>query len=109
GYSDWVRQRKVPERDVPTAPAPKRGTTTEAEPRKRRLTYKETSELAALPDEIGKLEAEREQLYTSLADPVFLRDGAAVSAASVRLKELDVEISQFMLRWEELETIAVNS
>lgn len=109
GYSDWVRQRKVAERAVPATSAPKRNAATAQEPRKRRLTYKETSELAALPDDIGKLETEREQLYTSLADPVFLRDGVAVSAASVRLKELDAEISQLMLRWEALETIAVNS
>jgi len=106
GYSDWVRQRKVPERNAPATTAPKRNTQPEPQVRKRRLTYKETSELATLPDDIEKCETEREQLYTSLADPAFLRDGAAVSAATTRLRDLDAEISRLMLRWEELETIA---
>ncbi|MEO7043583.1 MAG: ATP-binding cassette domain-containing protein [Gemmatimonadaceae bacterium] len=109
GYSDWVRQRKVPPRDVPATPTPKRNATVAPQARKRRLTYKETSELTAIPDDIVKCETEREQLYTSLADPAFLRDGSAVSAATTRLKELEAEISQLMLRWEELETIADNS
>lgn len=109
GYSDWVRQRKVPERDVPANPTPKRNATDAPQARKRRLTYKETSELTALPGDIDKRETERERLYTSLADPVFLRDGPAVGAATTRLKELEAEISQLMLRWEELETVADNN
>jgi len=111
GYTDWVRQRPEPGRISPNSAAPKRAAPTPApaQPRKRRLTYKETSELTSLPDEIDKLEQERERLYASLADPAFLHDGPAVIAAKKRLDALDVELTVMMGRWEELETSARES
>ena len=110
GYSDWVRQRKPvavvaapsnpPKRDSPP-PAPK------AKP--RRLTFKETAELAGLPDRIDALERERAALYLSLADPAVLRDGAAVVAARSRLVTVEAEITELTERWETLETIAAQA
>jgi ATP-binding cassette subfamily F protein uup len=109
GYSDWVRQRKPPA--VPATaspPPPKRQApplpTSKAKP--RRLTFKETTELAGLPDRIDALERERDGLYRSLADPVVLRDGSAVAAARSRLATLEAEIAELTERWETLETIA---
>jgi len=103
----------MPERETSAASAaskPKRAiASTPAPARKRRLTYKETSELASLPDEIDRREKEREQIYTSLSDPAFLRDGAAVVAARDRLNEIELEMTWLMERWEELETIASDS
>jgi ATP-binding cassette subfamily F protein uup len=108
GYTDWVRQRPAPA--VPNAsPLPKRAEPVPAPPRtdrKRKLTFKETHELAALPERIDALERERDALYASLADPAFLRDGAAVTAAKARLEAIDGEVAGAMARWEELETIA---
>ncbi|HYD51702.1 MAG TPA: ATP-binding cassette domain-containing protein [Gemmatimonadaceae bacterium] len=107
GYTDWVRQRRpavVPERRAdrrPAAPAPP-----PRADRKRRLTFKETAELQSLPDRIDALERERDAHYASLADPGFLRDGAAVATASARLAALEREIAALTTRWEELETIA---
>ena len=106
GYDDWVRQRKS------TAPASKPAERKVAAPpppraeRKRRLTFKETAELAGLPDRIDALERERDALYASLGDVAFLRDGAGVARAKARLAEIDVEIEQLTARWEELETVA---
>lgn len=107
GYTDWLRQRPVPER-VQNTTTPKRVATAIASSaaRKRKLTYKETAELASLPDEIDSREQEREQIYASLADPVFLRDGTAVAQAKARLAASDNELTVMMGRWEELETIA---
>jgi ATP-binding cassette subfamily F protein uup len=108
GYTDWVRQRPAPA--VPNAsPAPKRAEPVPAPPRadrKRKLSFKETHELAALPERIDALERERDALYASLADPAFLRDGEAVTAAKARLEAIDGEVAGAMARWEELETIA---
>jgi ATP-binding cassette subfamily F protein uup len=50
--------------------------------------------------------AERERLYASLADPVFLRDGAAVAEAKSRLASVAGEIAKLTERWETLETLA---
>ncbi len=106
GYADWVRQRPT----IPVAaPVPKRAPVAAAAPKAtkaRRLTFKEKAELETLPDAIDALEQERESLYGKLADPNFLRDGAAVIAVRARLEVLDAEIAAKSARWEELETIA---
>ncbi|MEO8880996.1 MAG: ABC transporter C-terminal domain-containing protein, partial [Gemmatimonadaceae bacterium] len=71
-----------------------------------RMTFKETAELASLPEAIDALERERETVYASLADPALLRDGAAIAIANARLAALEAEIATRSGRWEELETIA---
>jgi ATP-binding cassette subfamily F protein uup len=107
GYSDWVRQRRPP---APAAPAnpPRSQTPAPSTPKAkpRRLTFKETTELAGLPDQIDALERERATLYLSLGDPVVLRDGPAVMTLRLRLAALDAEITALTERWEALETIA---
>jgi ATP-binding cassette subfamily F protein uup len=111
GYSDWVRQRKPPSVATPISNTPKRPppaqSPTKAKP--RRLTFKETAELAALPDRIDALERERAELYRSLSDPNVLRDGSAVVAAQSRLAAVDAELAELIERWEALETIAAQA
>jgi ATP-binding cassette subfamily F protein uup len=109
GYTAWLRQRRVAESPKPT---PKRAEPSAPPPRaakKRKLTFKETNELAALPDRIEASEKERERIYASLSDTAFLRDGTAVTDAKSRLSSLETEIEQLVARWEELETIAAES
>ncbi len=107
GYSDWVRQRPAP----PAVPAPARKSAPAPVPaaaraeRKRRLSFKETQELAALPERIDALEREREQLYASLADPALHRAGGSGEAAT-RLQAVEAELAAQLARWEALETIA---
>ena len=112
GYSDWVRQRPVPavsstpaKKPAPTS-APTAWLTGKRASKPRKLSFRESAELAELPSRIDALEGERERLYLSLADPVLLRDGAAVAAARARLAALDSEITQATGRWEALETMA---
>ena len=108
GYTDWVRQRAPsavaqPKKEGPAqiavAPAVRAA-------KRRRLTFKETAELAGLPARIDDAERERDRIYASLSDPVLLRDGAAVTAARSRIAALDTEIPELIARWEALETIA---
>ena len=109
GYSDWVRQRPSqahPLAKSRTAVAPTRPTAGISTAKRRKLNYKETHELAALPDTIELREREREMLYGSLADPMVLRDGDAVVTTSRRLEALDREIAGLMTRWETLEAVA---
>jgi len=96
GYADWLRQRP-PEPEVTRPAAPKAASPAPSAPRNdrsRRLTFKETKELAALPQEIDARERERERLYASLADPVFLRDGAAVVEAKAQLAKVTALIAE---------------
>ena len=109
GYTDWVRQR----RPVTAPTSTKRVEQTVAVPvvalrtdKKRKLSYKETQELGALPDRIDALEQERSTLYASMSDPSFLRDGIAVITANARLVAIDAEVAKLTERWELLETTA---
>ena len=108
GYSDWVRQRAPVAPDV--VPAPVKRSLVPALParvdKQRKLTFKETTELAGLPDRIDARERDREALYASLSDPALLRDGAAVADTRARLAAIEIEINRLSERWEVLETIA---
>jgi ATP-binding cassette subfamily F protein uup len=110
GYSDWVRQRPTVESPSVRPSVPKRAAPPSLPaaraPKKRKLSFKETSELAELPERIDAREQERERVYASLANPAVLRDGAAVAAAKARLAALEIEIGELTERWEALETIA---
>ena len=112
GYSDWVRQRpaaRIPEPPAPPKRTPASPAPASRAPKKRGLTYKEKQELSGLPDRIDGLERERAELYVSLTDPTFLRDGAAVATAKSRLGRIEVELRELTARWEALETIAGES
>jgi ATP-binding cassette subfamily F protein uup len=113
GYTDWLRQRPMPESRLQPAAVAKRTAAPSAPKsrpaRKRKLSFSETSELATLPERIDAREQERDQLYAALADPAVLRDGGAVTAARLRLTALDTEIEELTARWETLETIAAGS
>ena len=110
GYADWARQRAPAPDASPAAAEPKRAAPAAAASiRKRRLSFREAKELEALPHEIDAREQEREQLYASLADPTFLRDGTAVAKAKARLAKVIAQIDGLTERWESLETIASES
>jgi ATP-binding cassette subfamily F protein uup len=107
GYSDWLRQRpSLAKPDARTQAPPKRSQTAAKAERKRRLSFKESTELAVLPNRIDEKEKERERIYSSLANPAVLRDGAAAAGAKARVASLDAEIAELTERWEALETIA---
>jgi ATP-binding cassette subfamily F protein uup len=111
GYSDWLRQRPAAPaaRAIPPAAPSTRGRghgTAARTEKKRRLTFGEEKELAALPERIDALEHDRERLYALLMDPAVLRDGAAVADAKTRLATLEAELARMMERWESLETSA---
>ncbi len=111
GYTDWLRQR-APSPAPPASPVVSKlrvSSPAAMRPeRKRKLSFKETNELASLPASIDALERERDSVYASLGDPAVLRDGAAVAAAKARLEEIESEMAQRLARWEELETIAAS-
>lgn len=111
GYADWLRQRR-PAGEAASSGAPSAGRSAKPAGQAvnaasgRRLSFKESNELAALPERIDGLEREREQLYVSLTDPSFLRDGTAVAQARARLDSLESELGAATARWEMLETAA---
>jgi ATP-binding cassette subfamily F protein uup len=113
GYSDWLRQRSVSgqpkarpaaasvgEASVGEAPAPAR-----AQPKARRLSYKDRCELAAMPEKIQRLEAEQQQLQTAIADPALFQAHHEQGALALRrLQSLAAEIESAYARWDALES-----
>jgi ATP-binding cassette subfamily F protein uup len=127
GYSDWLEQRPAPgsakpgPRPAATASAPASGagggagggnsTPPSKPPAKKKLGFRETRDLEALPGRIEALEAEQRQLHDRLADPDFYRGDSAAEVATVtaRLAEIEAELATAYARWEELEALAQSS
>jgi ATP-binding cassette subfamily F protein uup len=107
GYDDWQRftaQRAAEvQAEKPKTAAPVQKTA--AKPTPGKLGFKETQELAALPDKIEMLEHEQNAINTELADgEIYRNDPARVKLLQARLAALDTELEQALLRWEELES-----
>jgi ATP-binding cassette subfamily F protein uup len=111
GYDDWLKQRgeSVPP-GTGTAPPPREKPRPKREgPRK--LSFRERRELSELPGrirnteaEIAALEAERDELQRSMADPAFYRqEGERVAQGRARLEAVQIEIDEAYRRWESLE------
>ena len=116
GYDDWLRQRpevaKAPPTDKkaekPDSDDSDRPAAANPRPAKRKLSYKENKELAALPARIEALEAERAEIARAISSPEFYAGGdtARAMTAHQRLEGLQAELEAAYLRWEELEEIA---
>jgi len=76
----------------------------------RKLTFKETRELEALPPSIEELESEQANIIEDLADPGFFKedDGTRARKAKERLNEIDEALKNAFNRWEALEDVKRN-
>ncbi|MGZ8441724.1 MAG: ATP-binding cassette domain-containing protein, partial [Candidatus Deferrimicrobiaceae bacterium] len=112
GYDDWLKQRGegVSPPGTGTTPSPREKPRPKREgPRK--LSFKERRELSELPGRIrdaeagiAALEAERDELQRSMAEPAFYRrDGARIAQERARLEAVQIAIEEAYHRWESLE------
>jgi ABC transport system ATP-binding/permease protein len=113
GYTDWLRQRKVADPDLPGS-APKLSAAklaaAAAAPKLKRLSYNEQRELAELPEKILQLEAEQAQLHSLISDPaLFQRDKQQSKLALQRLQTLGEQLETAYSRWELLDSSASNA
>lgn len=101
GYDDWVSQsaakRQMAEKQVEKTADP-------VKVRTRKLTNKERFELKDLPGKIEKLEAELEELTSTLNDPDFYRRSPEdIKTVTERAEEVPLELEAAYERWTELE------
>jgi len=83
-----------------------KGDTRKAEPKPRRLTWKEKKELKVLPDKIHEAEAKLAAIDAELADPAFYGKPEAHVAGRTKARgRLADEIAAMYARWEELEAL----
>ena len=75
-----------------------------AAPARRKLSYKEQQELAALPSLLERLEAEIAGLHAEMATEGYYRRSAdALAADRTRLEEAQRRLADGYARWELLE------
>jgi len=116
GYQDWAdyqvkrraeesAQAAAAKRDAAGAPvAPSLQSPRAKADGSRKLSYKESRELADLPQQIAALEAEQKTISQKLADPAFYQSQTAdAQGLSVRLAAIDDELLLLLERWEALE------
>jgi ABC transport system ATP-binding/permease protein len=109
GYDDWLRQRRAPTTTSETKGPKKEEKPARERPAqaKRKLSFKDTRELEALPHRIEALEEEQGEIIAALSSPEFYAgsDSAGVASVNARLEALGQELHQAYLRWEELEDL----
>jgi ATP-binding cassette subfamily F protein uup len=124
GYEDWLRQRGAAGAPAPSRPstaqavstpaaAPKAAAKPAPKPApkvaakaapKKKLSFKEQQELAALPARIEALEAEEQALQARAASPDFYKDGAeAIRQTLARIEAIGPERERALARWVELD------
>ena len=102
GYDDWLTQRPAVE---DAAPALLKVERVKA-PKARKLTYKETRELEALPERIEALEGDIAHVQERMNDPEFYSsDHTVIAAEAARLEVLEAELDSLLTRWDELEEL----
>lgn len=106
GYDDWQRQSEGKKKDVPEKISAKTEPSRRQCERPRKLTFKEQRELEALPQRIEALEAEQQQLYQTMSDPMFFQKGKEeIANVKVRVSSLERELAEAYQRWETLENL----
>lgn len=94
-YSDYQAQQK----------ALKKPKVQKAKPKPVKLSYREQEELKALPATIDKLEQKQADIHTRVAKPDFYQQpDAEITEIMNQLKELEKQLEDALLRWEELES-----
>jgi ATP-binding cassette subfamily F protein uup len=105
GYADWVRQRPV-KVAVDLRDASIGGDASAARPRSAsaKLSYRESRELAQLPQQIEALEAEQRALTAGMAQAdYYKRGGEQMRLDAVRATEIERQLEAAFERWAELD------
>jgi ATP-binding cassette subfamily F protein uup len=119
GYQDWLRQGGSPRllgvgeareskpaatADESSAPAVVPAPVTEAEPPKKKLSYKLQRELEAIPPQIDALESQLAAVQKDISDPAFYqRPAEETQAVLAHMQNLQLELDKLLERWAELE------
>lgn len=117
GYDDWRRFTEQRAADAASGTKATRDATPKAvakssavaadtaKPAANKLSFKENKELEDITAAIEQLEIEQANITATLADPAVYRDQAdEVKRLQARLKAIENELEQRLIRWEELES-----
>ncbi len=115
GYSDYLRESQASKKKgtesrnaLPKPPTLSETLETQEKSKTRPLTYGEQMELQSLPETMGALEQELEQIQTTLDDAdLFHRDPDGFSALISRFDDTKNRLESLEMRWLELEERAL--
>ena len=117
GYRDWLAQRPAPSAAVgkPAAKATG-GKSVDANAEapsasgpvaRRKLSFKENRELAALPAQITALESEQRELTAQMCRADYFREGSErMRTDRARAAAVETQLSAHLERWEFLERVS---
>lgn len=105
GYSDWQHYKPKVESAVKKAEIVDKVVPKKPKQTKIKLSYKENKELETLPEHLMQLEAERDELISSMNAPDYYTSHNAqeIKEQTELLQNLETQINQGYQRWEELE------
>jgi ATP-binding cassette subfamily F protein uup len=106
-YSFYAERRAATVAPTAAAPRPRDGRSRAPSAAPRKLTFKETAELAGIEDAIGAAEREVATLEATLSDPaVFKERGAEVQALIAQLDTARANVDKLFARWQELDEVS---
>lgn len=109
GYDDYIAQRKIFISGKAEKEKPAEQKKEEIKKAKRKLSFKEEKELAAITAKIEKLEIEREEFYALMSDAAFFQKSPAeIAQTKSKVESIEDELLGAFQRWEELESIRLN-
>lgn len=105
GYSDWQHYKPKVESAVKKAEIADKVVPKKPKQTKIKLSYKENKELETLPERLMQLEAERDELISSMSEPNYYSTHSPheIKEQNEKIQFLENEINQSYVRWEELE------
>ena len=105
GYSDWQHYKPKIESVVKKAETVDKVVPKKPKQTKIKLSYKENKELETLPERLMQLEAERDELISSMSEPNYYSTHSPheIKEQNEKIQFLENEINQSYVRWEELE------
>lgn len=105
GYSDWQHYKPKVESVVKKAETVDKVVPKKPKQTKIKLSYKENKELETLPERLMQLEAERDELLSSMSEPNYYSTHSPheIKEQNEKIQFLENEINQSYVRWEELE------
>jgi len=99
-WESWVGERVEPSRSGSDAPKAARSADP---PKKKKLSYLEAREYAAMDERIGAAEAKLREARAALEDPAIASDAVRLLAAQAAVEQAEREVDLLLTRWAELE------
>jgi ATP-binding cassette subfamily F protein uup len=125
GYDDWLRQRSAVQdtRKPSLSSSSREKSSPKASGRhdsrtdkscqdplptgSRRLAYHEQRELSQLPDKIGRLESDLNEMHQKMAQSDFYQQtGETIAKQQARVSDMEGQLAAAYTRWEELESVS---